>query len=102
MVRKICAFVFAYAECLFFHEVAHLLTSLLQKISFLNSGASNFRQVPEKAQVGNDQENQKEITTPKTEVEKNLIDNQALIRRKHIVSRVSSYFSIGGHSVSGT
>ena len=42
--------------------------------------------------------NQKEIPTPKTEVGKNLLNNQVLVLRKHIVSQVSSYFPIGGHS----
>ena len=46
--------------------------------------------------------NQKEILTPKTEVGKNLINCQVLILRKHIVSRMSSYLPIGGHSVTLT
>ena len=46
--------------------------------------------------------NQKEIPTPKTEVGKNLINNQVLLLRKHIVSRVSTYSPIGGHSVTRT
>ena len=42
-----------------------------------------------KVKVGSVQEivNQKEIPTPKTEVEKNLINNQVLILRNYIVSR---------------
>ena len=41
--------------------------------------------------------NQKEISTPKTEVGKYLIDNKVVILRAHIGSRVSSYFPIGGN-----
>ena len=45
--------------------------------------------------------NQKEISTP-TEVGRNKIDTQVLERRENIVSRVRSYFPIGGHSVNRT
>ena len=47
--------------------------------------------------------NQKENPTSKTEVGKpKLTIRYLFILRKHIVSRVSSYFPIGGHSVTRT
>ena len=46
---------------------------------------------------------QKEISTPKTEMRTNKINNnQVLILRKHIVSQVNSYFPIGDHSFTQT
>ena len=47
--------------------------------------------------------NQKEIPTPQTEGwEKTKVTLRLFIPRKHIVSRVSSNSTIGGHSVSRT
>ena len=56
-----------------------------------------------KVQVGNDQENAQSVRNfhSKNRDGKNYIDNWVLILRKHIVSRVSGYFPIGGHSVTG-
>ena len=45
--------------------------------------------------------NQKEIPTPKTKVGKT-INSQVLLLRKHILSRLSCYFPIGGHSITQT
>ena len=57
-----------------------------------------------KVQVGNDRKrcSRKEIPTPKTEMGKKLNWQLGTYTRKHIISRVSSYFPIGGHSVTQT
>ena len=43
--------------------------------------------------------NQKKTPTPKTRGDKTLTDNEVLKLRNHIVSRVSSYFAIGGPQI---
>ena len=50
-----------------------------------------------KEKEGNDQELGQ--PTPKTGAGKNLINNRVFILRKHILSRVSSFFLIDDHSV---
>ena len=52
-------------------------------------------------QAGNDQEKARSERNShsKNRGGKNLIDNWVLILRKHNVSRASSYFGIGGHTV---
>ena len=50
------------------------------------------KKVPEKAQ--SERNSHSENRGGKTQ-----IDNKVLILRKHIVSRVSSYFPIGGHAI---
>ena len=54
-----------------------------------------------KVHVGNDQEKVQSERNSRSKIDagKNQIDNQELILREHIVSLVSSYFPIGGHSV---
>ena len=59
-----------------------------------------------KVQVGDDQvkaQSERNIHYKKPRRENpNLSDNQVLILREHIVSQMSSYFPIGGHSITKT
>ena len=68
------------------------------------SSVCNRSKINKKVQIGNDQEKaQSERNSHSKNSKKGggktQIDNKVLILRKHIVSRVSSYFPIGDHSV---
>ena len=61
----------------------------------------DFNGTFEKVKVGNDQEmarSERNFHSKNPGGKKNLINNQVLILRKHIVRRMSSFFPIGGHS----
>ena len=68
----------------------------------MNEQETGKRRIAEKIQVhvGNDQEM---AQSERNSQSKNRgVGKKVLIPGKHIVSRVSSYFPIGGHSVTGT
>ena len=54
------------------------------------------------AMVRKKEQSERNSDPNETEAGKNQIDNKVLILREHIVSRVSSYCPIGGHSVTIT
>ena len=115
-VKLICAFVFAQAFCWFSYAVAHLRNKDLLLINDLSdrieTGFTCYTRYKtdesgqgiciagrsEKIQVGNDQEM---AQSERKGWEKTKMTLRYLYQ-ENIVSRVSSYFPTGGHSVTRT